>query len=140
VGGSYTLEGPADVAGLAQLHQLFERAGGDHPEVEPLELALLETALIEIAGNVVEHGTPPGQIRYAFHLEITAERLLGLLLESGDPVRLGDGVAAPDELSESGRGLGLARAALTELRYERRGNTNAWVMTRLLDPGGTRTG
>jgi serine/threonine-protein kinase RsbW len=140
VGGSYTLEGHADVDGLAQLHQLIERAGGQHPEVEPLDLAMLETAVIEIAGNVVEHGTPPGQIRYAFHLEITGEHLRGLLVETGDPVRMSEGVMEHDELSESGRGLGLARAVLTELRYERRGDTNAWVMTRLLEPRQDQTG
>jgi serine/threonine-protein kinase RsbW len=135
VGGSYTLEGHADVDWLAQLHQLMERAGGDHPEIEPLDLAMLETALIEIAGNVVEHGTPPGQIRYSFHLEVTGEHLHGLLVETGDPVRMSEGeVEERDELSESGRGMGLAHAVLTELRYERRGDTNAWVMTRLLEP------
>jgi serine/threonine-protein kinase RsbW len=95
---------------------------------------MLETALIEIAGNMVEHGTPPGQIRYTFSLEITDEHLHGLLVETGDPVRVGQGGPLQhDDLAESGRGLGLARAALTELRYERRGDTNAWLMTRLLE-------
>jgi serine/threonine-protein kinase RsbW len=122
------------VHGLAQLHQLIEQAGGDHPEIEPLDLAMLETALIEIAGNVVEHGTPPGEIRYEFRLEITDQHLHGLLVETGDPVRVREGVLVEhDELAESGRGLRLARAVLTELRYERRGDTNAWVMTRLLE-------
>jgi len=130
VGGSYTLRGNVGVDGLALLHELMERVSGDHPGIEPLDLSMLETAVIEVAGNAVEHGTPPGALHYEFRLEISADRLDGLFLDSGDAVPIPVEGSGEDDLAESGRGLRIARGALDELRYERRGARNAWIMTR----------
>lgn len=133
MGGRYHSSGRATVDGLGVLHDLLERARGEHPEVEPLDLAMLETALIEIVGNVVEHGMPPGGLHYEFWLEVSGDELRGLLVETGDPVVVEPHDLAGDGLAESGRGLPLARAALTDFRYERRSDgTNAWTMTRQL--------
>jgi serine/threonine-protein kinase RsbW len=133
VGGSYTLSGRAGLDGIAALHLLVERVGHDHPELEPSDLAMMETAVIEVLGNVVEHGTPPGAIGYDFRLDVTGGHLRALLLETGDPVPMrAKGPDEDDELAESGRGMAIARAALSELRYERRGEVNAWTMTRVL--------
>ena len=135
MGGSYTLSGRADIEWLAALHRLVERVGHDHPELRPSDLAKMETAIIEVIGNVVEHGTPPGAIGYEFSLEVADDRLQALLLETGDPVPLRAMDQDQDhELAESGRGLGIARAVLSELRYERRGDLNAWTLTRSLTP------
>lgn len=128
--GSYGLEGPATVEGLTALHELVERVGRDYPEIDAGDLAMLETAVLEVAGNVVEHGTPPHQIWYWFSVEVTPDGLEALLVDTGDPLPAFDGAAADDPMAESGRGLALARAALTELTYERRDDSNAWRMTR----------
>jgi serine/threonine-protein kinase RsbW len=136
VGGSYRLSGRAGIGGLAALHALVERVGRDHPELRASDLAMMETAVIEVVGNVVEHGTPPGAIGYDFCLEVTADHLHALLLETGDPVPMrARGDDQDLELAESGRGLAIARAVLSELRYERRGELNAWTLTRALSPG-----
>lgn len=112
----------------------MDRVRAAHPAVDPSELLLLETALIEIAGNAVEHGTPPGGLRYRFVLELGDDGLHGTFTDDGDPVTLPpDTGAPPDPLAESGRGIALARAALTELRYERQGDQNVWVLSRLVD-------
>ena len=131
MGGSYRISGRATDAGLTELHELIDRVRAEHPELQPGELAMLETATIEVAGNVVEHGTPPGGVRYEFVLEVTADGLYGSLHDDGDPVLLPPEPQEDDPLAESGRGLGLARAVLTELRYERQGDQNAWFLTRL---------
>jgi serine/threonine-protein kinase RsbW len=130
VGGSYTLRGNAGADGLTLLHELMERVGSDHPGIEPLDLSMMETAVIEVAGNVVEHGTPPGALHYEFRLEVTKDHLRALFLDTGDPVPTPADGSVHDDLAESGRGLWIARGALDELRYERRGATNAWIMTR----------
>ena len=112
----------------------MDRVRAAHPAVDPSELLLLETALIETAGNAVEHGTPPGGLRYRFVLELGDDGLHGTFTDDGDPVTLPpDTGAPPDPLAESGRGIALARAALTELRYERQGDQNVWVLSRLVD-------
>src|SRR5688500_19350846 len=33
-------------------------------------VSMMETAVIEIAGNLVEHGRPPGRVRYRFTLTV----------------------------------------------------------------------
>ena len=142
MGGSYTLTGKVEVEGLALLHDLMAQVGSDHPEIDPLDISMLETALIEIAGNVVEHGTPPDGVHFEFRLEVTDDRLRALLLDTGDPVvaLVLDAAPAGDLLAESGRGFPLALAVLSELRYERRGERNAWIMTRTRSDGQLQDG
>ena len=129
--GSYAVEGPATVDALDALHELVAQVGRDHPEVDAADLALLETATLEVAGNVVEHGTPPQRVWYWFSLQVTPEALRAVLVDSGDPLPELEAAPADDPMAESGRGLALARAALTELTYERQGDRNAWRMTRV---------
>lgn len=130
--GSYVISGRVAESGLTELHDLMERVGRENPDLDPTGLVLLETALIEVAGNAVEHGTPPGGLHYRFDLEVSSDGLRGAFTDDGDPVDVPDHTAYPDDvLAESGRGLALARAALTELRYERQGDLNAWFLTRL---------
>jgi serine/threonine-protein kinase RsbW len=131
MGGSYVISGRATESGLTELHGLIDRVRTNHPDLGLAELAMLETAVIEVAGNVIEHGTPPGGIQYKFILEVTADGLYGSLYDNGDQVVLPPQPDQHDPLAESGRGLVLARAVLTELRYERQGDQNAWFLTRL---------
>ncbi len=134
MGGSrYVTSGQATEAGLVELHDLLDQVRSEHPEVAESDLAMLETAVIEIAGNVVEHGTPPGGIHYEFTLDVSGDGLCARLTDSGDEVALEPPGAAPDAMAESGRGLLIARAVLTELRYDRQEGQNVWSLTRLLD-------
>jgi serine/threonine-protein kinase RsbW len=129
MGGEYAVSGRATGSGLTELHELIDRVRTEHPELEAGELTMLETAVIEVAGNVVEHGRPPGDVRYEFVLEIGGDGLRGTLVDDGDRVVLperGD----QDEMAESGRGMLLAHAVLSELRYERQGDRNVWFLTR----------
>lgn len=127
---AYALHGFAVPAELERLHDLLERVGHEHPEVEPLDLTLFETAVIEVAGNVVEHGRPPGEVRWSFSLEIADDCLVAVLSDSGQEFQGDLEVALPDDLAESGRGLPLARAALDEFSYRREGGSNHWRMVR----------
>ena len=129
--GSFLISGRATDAGLTELHDFMDMVRSEHPELAASELAMLETAVIEVAGNVVEHGTPPGGLRYEFALEVSADGLRGQLTDDGDQVSLSSDTDDPDEMAESGRGLLLAQAVLTELRYERQGDRNVWYLTRL---------
>jgi serine/threonine-protein kinase RsbW len=58
--------------------------GREHPDLDREALMLFETAVIEVAGNVVEHGRPPGQVQWSFHLEVRPETLTGRLSDSGE--------------------------------------------------------
>lgn len=130
--GDYLLEGLAVPESLNLLHDLLDRVGEEHPDLDPGDLMLFETAVIEIAGNVVEHGRPPGRVTWAFRLSVQADRLQGELSDSGEEYPGGTwGTTMPDDLlQEDGRGLALATAVLDSLVYRRSAGSNHWTMLR----------
>jgi serine/threonine-protein kinase RsbW len=131
--GDYLLDGLAVPDSLNLLHDLLEQVGGEHPELNASDLMLFETAVIEVAGNVVEHGKPPGEVRWTFRLAVRADRLEGTLSDSGEEYPGGAwGTDMPDTMEEDGRGLALATAVLDSLVYERAGDVNEWTMVRRL--------
>lgn len=131
VAGSYRLEGLAVPQSLDELHQLLAQVAVDHPDVNAEDLSMLETATIEIAGNVVEHGRPAGKVIYNFSLTVADDRLLGVLADSGEEMAEDPDRSAPLHTAESGRGLLLAQAVLDELTYARTEEQNYWTMVRV---------
>jgi serine/threonine-protein kinase RsbW len=132
--GEYDLHGLAVPETLHLLHELMERVAEEHPELADDDLMLLETAVIEIAGNVVEHGRPHGEVTWTFGLRVLPDRLEARLVDAGQEVTGSDAPDAPDELSEGGRGLLVAKAALDDLSYRREDGQNIWRMTRMRHP------
>ena len=130
--GDYVLEGLAVPESLNLLHDLLERAGREHPDLDAGDLMMFETAVIEVAGNVVEHGRPHGRVTWAFRLSVLEDRLEARLSDSGEEYPGGTwGTAMPtDLLQEEGRGLALATAVLNSLDYERSDGANHWTMVR----------
>jgi serine/threonine-protein kinase RsbW len=137
--GDYRIDGLAAPDSLSCLHDLLGRVGEDHPEVSADDLMLLETAVIEIAGNVVEHGRPPGQVRYVFELRVLPDRLEALLTDTGEAVTGTAPAPMPDGSAETGRGLPLARAALDELDYDHGADGNRWRMVKRCTGSGPAT-
>ena len=130
--GEYRLRGLALPESLDLLHTLLVRVRADYPEIDEVDLSKFETAIVEIHGNVIEHGSPRGRVVYAFELRVHDDRLVGILADTGSAVPdLSEFDQLPDEMAESGRGLWLAKATLDELEYIRAGGRNTWKMTRL---------
>ena len=125
-----TLEGWAVPEGLEDLHALVEQGRREHPQVDASAFMMLETAVIEIAGNVVEHGRPPGRVWWSFSLHVRPDLLVGVLADDGQEYEGDLGHVMPDPLAESGRGLALAQAALDALEYARVDGKNVWTMRR----------
>lgn len=124
------IEGLAVPETLNLLHDLLERVGREHPDLDAGDLMMFETAVIEVAGNVVEHGRPRGTVTWAFRLSVLPDRLDAQLSDSGEEYPGGTwGTTMPtDLLQEDGRGLALATAVLDSLEYERSDTANHWSM------------
>ncbi|GAA2128752.1 ATP-binding protein [Nocardioides bigeumensis] len=133
-GETYTVFGLAVPEGLDELHDLIESIGEEHPHVSDSDLMLFETAVIEIAGNVVEHARPRGQVKWTFTLSVLPDRIEAVLADDGVAyVAKGEGVPdMPVGLTERGRGLALASRVLDFLVHERIHGTNRWRMARTL--------
>ena len=103
--------------------------------VPPADVMMFETAVMELANNVVEHGRPAGQVAWRFSLQVLPDALTARLSDSGEeyPGWHSSGVPEmPGEMAESGRGLALASAVLDELDYQREDGVNVWLMRRNL--------
>lgn len=128
----YVLDALAVPASINELHALLAQAGEENPGVTPADLMMFETAVIEIAANVVKHGRPEGEVTYQFRLMVREDRLEACLSDSGvEPCDLPADAGLPDDMSEQGRGLALAEAALDQLVYQRHEDRNVWRMVRL---------
>ena len=129
--GSYVLDGLAVPGSLERLHALVEQVAAENPDVDPVDLSMFETAVVELAGNVVEHGRPVGKVLFHLCLDVRAESLRGLLSDSGEALPEVPAAEVPDVLAESGRGLALARGCLDELSYRRVDDRNTWTLLRV---------
>ncbi len=127
--GDYRVDTLALPETLGLVHELLDRVRAERPDVAATDLMLLETAVIEIATNVVEHGRPPGAVHYSFTLEVRNDQLLGRLHDEGPPLPESER-PMPDTDSEDGRGLAIARVALDDLDYRRVDGHNEWTMVR----------
>jgi serine/threonine-protein kinase RsbW len=92
----------------------------------------LETALVEIAANIIEHTRRADQQHgRRFTVQLTADEraLQAVLTDNGRPsdVDLGSVVMAGVE-EEGGRGLALAIAALDRLEHRHEGGRNIWTL------------
>ncbi|GIG24732.1 ATP-binding protein [Cellulomonas denverensis] len=128
----YTLEGFAVPEQIGAVHDLLAQAAHDHPELDPTDVMLFETAVIEIANNVVEYGQPEGEVRWRFTIQVRPEEIEADLDDTGQSFQPTRGKGMPDEQAEGGRGLPLAEALLDQIEFTRTGDTNHWRMIRRL--------
>lgn len=92
----------------------------------------LETALAEVAANIVEHTRRRDQEtgrRYTVELCATDDEVRAVLTDNGQPADVDlSAVTMADVDEESGRGLALAIAALDRLEHEHAGGRNVWTL------------
>ena len=129
--GEYALRGLAVPESLDLVQDLLVLVRAENPDISETDLSMFETAIAELDGDDVEHGRPVGQVVYVFSLSVHPDRLVGFLADTGEPAPDLSELPLVDAMSESGRGLWLARATLDELLYARSGDRNTWKMTRL---------
>lgn len=131
-GNEYVLEGFAVPDQLDAVHSLLAQAASEHPDLDPMDVMLFETAVIEIANNVVEYGRPEGAVRWKFTIRVREDEIEAELDDTGQTFTPAQGSAMPGEDAESGRGLAIAEAVLDQIEFKRMGDTNHWRMVRRL--------
>jgi serine/threonine-protein kinase RsbW len=128
---SLALSAPPD--DVNAVHELLERVWTASAEVPDLDRFSFETALIELASNVLRHAGGGGGISCRLAVTVHGDRLEATLTDTGEP---GDiEIAAcdlPDDLAESGRGIPLIRALVDVVEYDREADANRWFIARSL--------
>lgn len=128
--GDYRLEGAAQPEVLDRIHALFDEVREERDDVDSTDLMLLETAVIEIAGNVVAHGRPAGSIDMTMTVAVGETDLAVRIRETGQPPPDRPSYAMPDLDAEHGRGLPLCAAILDTFDYRRVDHANEWHLGR----------
>lgn len=128
---TYRVTVPAEPDGLEHLHALIDRARRDWPAVHGNDFDLLETAIIELAGNVARHGRPTGATDVTLSVSINEFALDATLVDAGTRFEVDlDETDLPPELEEAGRGIAMARIAVDELHYDHVDGVNTWHLLR----------
>ncbi|MDO9398507.1 MAG: ATP-binding protein [Herbiconiux sp.] len=124
---------PDDVEAV---HAFLETVWASNPEVSEFDRMAFETALIELASNVIQHAGGEGGVTCVLTVNADENGLSASLADTADA----GGIvlmnrAMPDELSESGRGIALIQALVDDLRYERVDERNVWTISRAREAG-----
>lgn len=136
------LTAPAIEASLELAHVLFEHLWTQHPEVTMPCRVRMETAALEVMGNIVEHAyahdrtpasetTDPAVAGNRRRLQLVLGVEPGVVLvsfsDNGMPASIDlSQVVMPGEEAESGRGLAMAKASVDEITYRSEAGRNHW--------------
>jgi serine/threonine-protein kinase RsbW len=122
-----TLVTAAEPAALERVHELLEQLWEDADDVGAQDRIRFETAVPEIAGNIVMHAPDGRPLEFTLRANVRPDRIEARFEDSGRRVDVDLAAAQlPDDLAESGRGLALALAAADEVEYRRDGAKNCW--------------
>ena len=122
-----TLVTAAEPAALQHVHELLEQLWEDADDVVAEDRVRFETAVAEIAGNIVTHAQEGRALELTVHVSASPDRIEARFEDEGQPVDVDLSAAEmPDDLAESGRGILLALAAADEVEYRRDGEVNCW--------------
>lgn len=120
---------PGDVD---DIHDFLASIWAASPGVSDVDRISLETALVELAANVLRHADVDGAgLTCEVAIAVDRDRITVSMRDTGEP---GDialvGLEMPALDAESGRGLPLIDALVDEVEYGREGDHNVWRMVR----------
>ncbi|MBT1004434.1 ATP-binding protein [Paenarthrobacter sp. DKR-5] len=127
----FELESAAEPQSLDAIHQLLQKVWDSAPGIDLMDRIRFETAVIEVASNIIEHSTPAehGTVRFTLEVQNTPDLLQAEFQDDARAAGVDPGAAVmPDELAESGRGLALAKVALDQFGYARDAGRNRWTL------------
>jgi serine/threonine-protein kinase RsbW len=124
-----TLQAPPD--DVDAVHDLVAQLWDDRPDVGDLDRMAFETALVELASNVIEHADHGQGVSCVVSVTVDDGSMSARLRDGAEP---GDfrltARDMPDADAESGRGLAMVQLLCDELTYERVGEENVWSVRR----------
>jgi serine/threonine-protein kinase RsbW len=130
-GTSLSLRAPLGPEALDQVHALVARLCDAAP-TSMIDRIRFETAVIEIANNILEHSRrtdPPSDEPRSFDIVLHGrpDKLTAEFRDDGRPVVIDfEAISMPDEDAEAGRGLALALATVDEVTHEHQEGLNIW--------------
>lgn len=117
------------------LHEFLQGIWDENPQIPMRDRFSFETALIELASNIILYSEAPSGVACEIRISTSADRIDAIVSDNGELVDLAlDEHMMPDEYAEAGRGIPMIKALVNHLSYDRDGNLNKWTITRNLTP------
>jgi serine/threonine-protein kinase RsbW len=123
------LTSPPDT--VDEVHDLLDRMWDAEPSISAEDRMRFETALIELATNVVQHADPGTGVAWAVRVTC-AESFLTAELTDSAPALVFDPTAEramPPDLAEDGRGLAFVRLLVDTATFSSTAAGNTWLIT-----------
>ena len=119
-------------ANVNDIHDFMAGVWDSVPDVSALDRISLETAVVELAANVLQHADGDGTgLTCELTVSVANERMTVALRDTGEPgdITLVD-LEMPALDAESGRGLPLIGALVDEVEHRHDGTHNHWRLVR----------
>jgi serine/threonine-protein kinase RsbW len=115
------------------VHELLALVWDGSPTISAGDRMRFETALIELASNVMRHADAGQGVSCTLTVDVTADGIEARLRDNGRPgdIELTQ-IEMPDEDAESGRGLALIHSLVDEVEYRRAADENHWRIRKTL--------
>ncbi|HPX37890.1 MAG TPA: ATP-binding protein [Mycobacterium sp.] len=113
---------------LADIGRVLDETWAAHPEVPSAVCTQMSIAAGEIGANIVEHAAQGRAVYLRMEVRVLPGHVHIFFVDGGIPLQTDlNEVSLPDAMAERGRGLALAKAALSELSYSR-DTANRWTL------------
>jgi serine/threonine-protein kinase RsbW len=117
---------------LDTVQDYVQRVWASAPELDSMDKLKFETAIVELAANVIQHSNDGNGVAGSLTITVDGERIRGTVRDSSSAssVEL-ERRDMPDEFAESGRGIAFIQRLVDVLHYERRDGENLWVIEKV---------
>lgn len=122
----------APPANVNDIHDFIAGVWAAAPGVADVDRISFETAVVELAANVLRHADGEGAgLTCEVTISVEADHLSVAVRDTGEPGQIAlAGLEMPALDAESGRGLPLIDALVDEVEYRHDGSHNHWRLVR----------
>jgi len=132
-----SVEASTDPASLEDVHTLLQRFWSSGPNVDDVWRMMFETAVAEVAANILEHSRREREARLLrLSLRAFGDRVEAWLQDDGLSVDVSLDAPLPHESAKRGRGVAIVRKMVDEFSYARIEGMNRWLIVKRLPARG----
>ena len=117
------------------VQDFVQRVLEPHTDIVGIDRISFETALVELASNVIQHAAAGTGITCVLSIHADDHELSARISDSGAAgAVILSAPSFPDDLAESGRGLALIEMLVDSVHFERVAGRNVWTISRARHP------
>jgi serine/threonine-protein kinase RsbW len=127
---SLVLNSPPD--DLDTVQDFIQQVWSDSPEVDNMDKLKFETALVELAANIIQHANGGRGVEGNLSLTIDEVVIRCRITDASGASNVAlENRQMPEEMAESGRGIAFIQRLVDTLHYERRNGQNMWMIEKV---------